>query len=101
MSNKPVFVSDSLVSGAAAVNGRPVYIGGNLFTVQTDDPGTTTLLAIDVSTDKANWIEDTGTLGDAITQVTTRPLWARGRVAIDAGAPNDCHFGFTIFKDVG
>lgn len=99
MSNTPVRVRDTLVSAAAAVNGRPIYIGGNTFTVQTDDPGTTALLAIDVSNDKANWIEDTGTLGDAITAVTVRPLYARARVAIDAGAPNDCHFGFVIFKE--
>ena len=99
MSRKPIPKSYTLTTvNGSQVNGEPVYVGGNLFNVQTLVDGGT-LGIIEVSNDKANWIADTSTLGDALTQVTTRPLWARGATAADAGAPQDYHFKFAIFKE--
>ena len=85
------------VNGSQA-NGPPVRVGGNLFNVQTRVEGGT-LSIIEVSNDKARWIVDTATLGNALTAVSTRPKWARGAVASDGSAVRGNQFDFIIFKD--
>jgi len=99
MSGKGVLVTDTVASvNGSQANGRPIRIGGNLFNVQTRVVGGT-LAIIEVSNDKARWIADTSGLGNALTAVTTRPMWARGAVASDGSAVRENHFGFTIFKE--
>lgn len=98
MSSVAVRVSYNVdsVNGSQA-NGRPVRVGGNLFNVQTRGPGS--LSIIEVSNDKARWIAPSSSLGNALTQITTRPKWARGAVASDGSAVRGHQFDFMIFKD--
>lgn len=98
MSDKPVFVHRRITSatGATAYS-APVYVGANTFSVHFEAPAS--LAGLEVSNDKANWITDTGSRGDSITSVTTRPLWARGLVATDTAGPRSFEFGFTVFKE--
>ncbi len=85
------------VNGSQA-NGPPVRIGGNLFNVQTRVEGDT-LSIIEVSNDKARWVASSTGLGNALTAITTRPMWARGAVATDTSAVRGNQFDFIIFKD--
>jgi len=97
MSDKPVFVYRKITSDTTAqVNSAPVYVGGNTFSCQVDAPAS--LGTIQVSNDKANWITDTGSLGDSMNSITARPLWARAAVTTDTAA-RLYQFGFTIFKE--
>ncbi len=85
------------VNGSQA-NGRWVRVGGNLFNVQTRVEGGT-LSIIEVSNDKARAIVNSSGLGNALTAVTTRPMWARGAVASDGSAVRGNQFEFVIFKE--
>ncbi len=97
--SKRIAYTVASVAGSATA-GRPIRVGGNLFNVQVGDPGASGLAQIEVSNDKTLWTVDTATLADGtLTQVTTRPMWARGGITADVGGPQDHHFGFNIFKE--
>jgi len=84
-------------SGLEPVEGRPIYMGGNTFHCQIDGP--TTLGAIWVSNDKSNWLSVADSLGDSITTVTSRPLWAKGIVGADIFEGRIFNFRFVTFKE--
>ena len=98
MSDKPVFVHDLITGDTVVVNGKPFYVGGNTFSVQKEGPAS--LMKVQLSMDKANWIDDdTTATGDAIQTVTARARWARGTLLADTIAGREFHFGFNIFKE--
>lgn len=84
------------VNGSQA-NGDWVRVGGHSFSVQTVAPAS--LGIIQLSNDKLNAVSANSGLGSAVTEITSRALWARGSVATDAGGPRSFEFSFVIMKE--
>ena len=101
MSNRTVGVDQRVVSSVGAiVNGQPIYVGGNLYSVQVDSPAA--LGGTDISLDKLTWTADLATLADnSINTVTKRVNWVRPTTAIDAGGPRNFDFRVLVYKEAG
>lgn len=98
MADKAVFIHDVITGDTAVVNGKPIYVGANTFSCHKDGPAS--LMKVQLSNDKANWVDaDTTAAGDSIQQVNTRARWARGTLLADTIAGRLYQFGFTVYKE--
>lgn len=97
MADKAVFVHRALVGDTVAVVSKPIYAGGNTFSVQKEGPAS--LMTIGGSNDKANWVTLDTAQGDAIRTITDRVRWVRAQLTADTIAGREFKFGFSFFKE--
>ncbi len=96
-----------LSSASAAVNSKPVRVGGNPFDVQITEPSAATLTVIQVSSDKLTWeiasdVAATSLTGIGVSYhagIRERAEWARVQIATDSSGPRNFRTMLLVHKE--